>query len=53
MVTVTPDEEPDDELGSGLLPVTEMVKSEGLLLPPFVLSTLVVIINVPVRGLYT
>ncbi len=53
MVTIVPSEEPDDELGFGLLPFTEMVKSEGLLVPPFVLSTLVVTISVPVRGLYT
>ena len=53
MFTGVPDEEPNDELGLGVLPVIEMVKSAGLLVPPFVLSTLVVTINVPVGELYT
>ena len=52
MVTEVPDEDPEDELGSGPLPFTETVKSEGLLVPPLVLSTLVVTITVPLRGLY-
>jgi hypothetical protein len=52
MVTEVPDEDPENELGLGSLPVTETVKSEGLLVPPFVLSTLVVTVSVPVRGLY-
>ena len=52
MVTEVPDEDPENELGLGPLPVTETVKSEGLLVPPFVLSTLVVTVSVLVRGLY-
>src|SRR5215469_3778405 len=53
IATVVPDEEPNDEFGLGLLPVTEIVKSDGFFVPPFVLSTTVVTIIVPVRGLYT
>jgi hypothetical protein len=50
--TVVPDDEPEDEPGFGLLPVTEMVKSDGCFVPPLVLSTFVVATNVPVGGLY-
>jgi len=51
-VTVLPEDEPENELGFGLLPVTEMVKSEGFLVPPLVLSTFVVTTNVPTTGVY-
>jgi hypothetical protein len=40
-VTEVPEDEPADEAGFGLLPDTVMVKSEGFLVPPLVLSTLV------------
>ena len=51
MVTEVPDEEPEDELGLGPLPVTETVKSEGFLVPPLVLSTLVITLkNVVATG---
>jgi hypothetical protein len=40
-VTGVPEDEPGNESGFGLLPETVMVKSEGLLVPPLVLSTLV------------
>ena len=36
-VTVVP--EPENEFGVGLLPVTEMVKSEGFSVPPLVVVT--------------
>jgi hypothetical protein len=49
-VTVVPNDEPENELGVGLLPVTEMVKSEGFLVPPLVLSTFAVTTNVPTTG---
>ena len=51
-MTVLPEDEPENELGFGLLPVTEMVKSEGFLVPPLVLSTFVVTTNVPTTGVY-
>ena len=49
---VLPNDEPENELGFGLLPVTEMVKSEGFLVPPLVLSTFVVTTNVATTGVY-
>jgi len=49
-VTVLPNDEPENELGVGLLPVTEMVKSEGFLVPPLVLSTFVVTTKYLRRG---
>ena len=42
-VTDVPEDEPGNESGFGLFPETDMVKSEGLLLPP---ETLVVTIKV-------
>ena len=51
-MTVLPDDEPENELGFGLLPVTEMVKSAGFLVPPLVLSTFVITTNVPKTGVY-
>jgi len=51
-VIVLPNDEPENELGFGLLPVTEMVKSEGFLVPPLVLSTFVVTTNVATTGVY-
>ena len=51
-MTVLPNDEPENELGVGLLPVTEMVKSEGFLVPPLVLSTFVVTTKVPTTGVY-
>jgi hypothetical protein len=40
--TEVPEDEPANEAGFGLLPETLMVKSEGFLVPPLVLSTLVI-----------
>ena len=51
-MTVVPEDEPEDELGVGLLPFTEIVKSEGFFVPPLVLSTFVVTTNVPTTGVY-
>ena len=51
-MTVLPEDDPENELGDGLLPVTEMLKSEGFLVPPLVLSTFVVTTNVPTDDLY-
>jgi hypothetical protein len=51
-VTVLPDDDPENVLGFGLLPVTEMVKSEGFLVPPLVFSTFVLTTNVPKIGVY-
>ncbi len=51
-MTVLPNDEPENELGFGLLPVTEMVKSEGFLVPPLVLSTFVVTTNVATTWVY-
>ncbi|PWU80590.1 MAG: hypothetical protein DLM72_11400 [Candidatus Nitrosopolaris wilkensis] len=41
-MTVLPNDEPENELGFGLLPETVIVKSEGFLVPALVLSTLVI-----------
>src|SRR5205823_5570965 len=41
-VTDVPEDEPGNEFGFGLFPETVMVKSEGFLVPPLVLSTLVI-----------
>ena len=41
-VTEVPLVDPENDFGEGLLPDTVMVKSEGLLVPPLVLSTLVI-----------
>ena len=41
-VTDVPEDEPGNESGFGLFPETVMVKSEGFLVPPLVLSTLVI-----------
>lgn len=51
MDTDVPEDEPENEFGVGLLPVTEMVKSEGFSVPPLVLS-FVVTTNVPKTGVY-
>jgi hypothetical protein len=51
-VTVLPEDEPENVLGDGLFPETVMVKSEGFLVPPLVLSTFVVTTNVPTTGVY-
>jgi hypothetical protein len=40
-VTEVPEDEPANDAGFGLFPDTVMVKSEGFLVPPLVLSTLV------------
>ena len=40
-MTEVPKDEPANDAGFGLLPETVIVKSEGLLVPPLVLSTLV------------
>ena len=41
-VTDVPEDEPVNDAGLGLLPDTAMVKSEGFLVPPLVLSTWVI-----------
>lgn len=41
-VTEVPEDEPENDFGDGLLPETVMVKSEGFLVPPLVLSTLAI-----------
>jgi hypothetical protein len=41
-VTEGPLDDPENDFGEGLLPVTVMVKSEGLAVPPLLLSTLVI-----------
>ena len=41
-MTVLPNDEPENVLGFGLFPETVIVKSEGFLVPPIVLSTLVI-----------
>src|SRR5215831_2534229 len=41
-VTGVPADEPENDAGFGLFPETLMVKSEGFLVPPLVLSTLVI-----------
>jgi hypothetical protein len=41
-VTEVPLDDPENDFGEGLLPDTVMVKSEGFLVLPLVLSTLVV-----------
>jgi hypothetical protein len=40
-VTEVPEDEPENDFGLGLFPETVIVKSEGFLVPPLVLSTLV------------
>ncbi|MDQ6667445.1 MAG: hypothetical protein M3Y53_04360 [Thermoproteota archaeon] len=40
-VTEVPEDDPENVLGDGLFPETVIVKSEGFLVPPLVLSTLV------------
>jgi hypothetical protein len=40
-VTEVPEDEPVNDAGFGLFPDTVMVKSDGFLVPPLVLSTLV------------
>jgi hypothetical protein len=41
-VTEVPFEDPEKDFGDGLLPDTLVVKSEGFLVPPLVLSTFVI-----------
>ena len=41
-MTVVPEDEPANDAGFGLFPETVIVKSEGFLVPPLVLSTLVI-----------
>ena len=41
-VTEVPIEDPENDFGEGLLPDTDIVKSEGLAVPPLLLSTLVI-----------
>jgi hypothetical protein len=41
-VTEAPLDDPENDFGEGLLPVTVMVKSDGLAVPPLLLSTLVI-----------
>jgi hypothetical protein len=44
-VTEVPLEDPENDFGEGLLPDTVMVKSEGLAVPPLLLSTLVITVR--------
>jgi hypothetical protein len=41
-VTEVPEDEPANDAGFGLLPDTATVKSEGFLVPPLLLSTVVI-----------
>lgn len=41
-MTEVPLDDPENDFGEGLLPVTVMVKSDGLAVPPLLLSTLVI-----------
>ena len=41
-VTEVPLKDPENDFGEGLLPDTDIVKSEGLAVPPLLLTTLVI-----------